>query len=93
MQRCVVGLFAILWAHTDNGEHKKFAHLSNRPNLFLLYLIVIPMYLETSVLISLMNAKACATCYFVSPAFINRDNGEHVLIISTCKRIASLERG
>ena len=89
MQRCVV--FAILWAHTDNGEHKKFAHLSNRPNLFLLYLIVIPMYLKMSVLI--IHAKACATCYFVNPAFINRDNGEHVLIISTCKRMASLERG
>ena len=89
MQRCVV--FAILWAHTDNGEHKKFAHLSNRPNLFLLYLIVIPMYLETSVLI--IHAKVCATCYFVNPAFISQDNGEHVLIISTCKRMASLERG
>ena len=86
MQRCVV--FAILWAHTDNGEHKKFAYLSNRPNLFLLYLIVIPMYLKTSVgVLLIMNAKVCATCYFVSPAFINRDNGEHVLIrpISTCR--------
>ena len=45
----------------DNGEHKKFAHLSNRPNVFLLYggFIIILMHLETSVCI--MNAKACVT--------------------------------
>ena len=74
----------------DNGEHRKFAHLSNRPNLFLLYLIVIPMYFKMSVRIIHVNAKARATCYFVNPAFINRDNGEHVLIISMCKRMETL---